>query len=75
MINTETNIDYNKIQNCINIIEDLNKTKEKASYSSLVKDLLVSFGIRITIKELSELYEPSVDELREDLEIQMRNVM
>lgn len=74
MESTEKSVDYSKVQHYINIIEDLNKTKEKSSYSSLVKDLLVNFGIRITIKELNELYEPNEEELRRDLEIQYRNV-
>lgn len=71
---TKKPINYSDLQYYMNILEDLNRTMEKKSYSSLVKDLLVNFGIKITVQELNELYEPSIDELEKDLEIQMRNV-
>lgn len=67
-------IDYSKLQQYISILEDLND-KNKLSYSSLVKDLLESFGIKISIEQLEEYYEPTVEELKEDLEIQYRNVI
>ena len=74
MINTEEKtIENSKIQYYIDVLNDLNG-KNKLSYNSLVKDLLETFGLKITIKQIEELYEPSIEELETDLEIQYRNV-
>ena len=67
-------LSYSELQNCIDILEDLND-KKKLSYSDLVKNLLENFSIKISVKELQEYFEPTVEELQEDLEIQYRNVL
>ncbi len=72
--NTEDKIDYSSLQHHVNILEDLKIIEKNSSYSNLCKNLLETFGIKISIKEIQELYEPSIDELREDLEIQYKNV-
>jgi len=67
-------IDYNSLRKYIKILEDLNDKDSSASLSSLSKDLLVNFGLKISVEKLIEFYEPTIDELVEDLEIQHRNV-
>lgn len=74
MSSLQNPIDYKRLQVLISILEDLNDKENSASYSSLCKDLLVNFGVRVSVEQIIEYYEPTVEELKEDLEIQYRNV-
>jgi hypothetical protein len=66
-------IDYEKLRFYTGILEDIND-KQKLSYSDLSKNLLETFGFRISKIELIELDEPTVEEMKMDLEIQIKNV-
>lgn len=74
MDNSKETLDYSKIQGLVNTLEDLRIVEKNSSYSNLCKNLLETFGIKLNIKEIQELYEPTVDEIKEDLEIQYNNV-
>lgn len=71
---TQKPVGYSELQVYIDILNDIEGKNNKKSYSSLVKDLLVNFGIRISVNELNELYEPNLEEIKKDLEIQVNNV-
>jgi hypothetical protein len=73
MENFNASKDSRTLQDYVNIIEDLNR-KEKCSYNYLIKNLLENFGLRISLSEIRELYEPNLEELKRDLEIQIKNV-
>lgn len=66
--------DLEKLQFYINLLEDLNDKKKYLNYDSLIKDLLVEFGIKINRSQLNEIYEPTLEENEEDLKIIYRNV-
>lgn len=63
----------------IRILEDLNGKKPYTDYELLKKDLLIEFGIRITLSEIRELLDelldiPSLEEEVEDLQIMYKNI-
>lgn len=63
-----------ELQFFVNLLEDMHGKKKYSDYELLVQDLLIEFGIISTRKELIELFEPTEDEIRRDLVIQMNNV-
>lgn len=63
-----------ELQFYVNLLEDYHE-KKYINYELLRKDLLVEFGVRITIKEIHQLYEPTIEEEVEDISILYRNIM
>ena len=63
----------------VSLLEDLNGKKEYLDYELLKKDLLVEFGIKVTIENIRSFFdellkEPSVKDDLIDLEIMYNNV-
>ena len=63
-----------ELQFYVNLLEDFNDKKKYTDYNLLQKDLLIEFGIKTTRSELVELFEPTVEEMVKDIQIQLMNV-
>ncbi len=63
-----------ELQFYVNLLEDYHE-KKYTNYELLRKDLLIEFGVRITIEEIHQLYEPTIEEEVEDISILYRNIM
>jgi hypothetical protein len=63
-----------ELQLYVNLLEDLHSKKKYTDYELLRKDLLIEFGIKVTIEDIRRLYEPTVEEEIRDREILLRNV-
>ncbi len=66
--------DLNELQHYISILEDWNGKRKYNNYDSLIKDLLVNFGIKIERNIINQLNEPTLDEEILDKELIYRNV-
>jgi hypothetical protein len=62
-----------ELQLYVNLINDLHETTV-TNYKELKKQLLIEFGVDVEIKQLEQLYEPTVEEEIRDREILLRNV-
>ncbi len=74
MEETKKPTNYSEIQKHIDVLGYLGLVEKNSSYSCLCKNLLENFGIKVSLSEIQELYEPSIEELKTDLEIQYNNV-
>jgi len=63
-----------ELQYYVNLLEDYHE-KKYTDYELLKKDLLIEFGVRITIQEIHQMYEPTIEEDVEDMSILYRNIM
>lgn len=66
--------DLGEVCKLITILEDLNDKQVYTNYELLNKDLLETFGIKITREDYEKITEPTIEDLALDLEIQMKNV-
>lgn len=63
-----------ELQHCIKLLEDLNGKRQYTNYDSLIKDLLVNFGIKVDRKVINQLNEPTLEEEILDKKLMYRNV-
>ena len=63
-----------ELQLYVNLLEDLHE-KNYTNYELLKRDLLIEFGVRVTMEEIRELYEPTVEEEVLDRQILYNNIM
>lgn len=70
---SKTVANLSELQLYVNLVNDLHETKY-TNYKDLKKQLLIEFGIDVEIKQLEQLYEPTVEEEIRDREILLRNV-
>ena len=69
---TLTNL--SELQAYVNILEDYHE-KKYSNYELLKKDLLIEFGIKVTIDSIRKLYEPTIEEDALDKQILYNNIM
>ena len=63
-----------ELQAYVFLLEDLNE-KVYTDYEKLRKDLLIEFGVKVTIDEIRKLYEPTIEEDILDRTILYNNIM
>ena len=71
MSNIVTNL--SELQLYVNILEESKGIKYN-NYETLIKDLLLEFGLTVDRQQLNELFEPSIEESVEDIKIMLGNV-
>lgn len=65
--------DLEELEMYVFLLEDLYQ-EVITEYSELVRLLNKEFNLDCTIKDIQEMYEPTVHESRIDLELQARNI-